>query len=195
MMEAENFCETSPLSIGCLNIVPVPIKHGILNVCGWKIKEKNAEFNTAGACKTEAGGSYKANNPDTASVSSFAYLTDCNFIEDSSINLVRGVQHLVIDALREKEHPTHLHFAESIRYAQKIGAYHTWFTHISHDSSHRDIIDWIRRNRPPGFSCPQDLSSTNGAGCTQIICTERTQHTGANANTIASAFDGLVLYC
>ena len=122
-------------------------------------------------------------------------LTDCNFIDDSSINLVRGVQHLVIDALREKEHPTHLHFAESIRYAQKIGAHHTWFTHISHDSSHRDIIDWIRRNCPPSFSCPQDLSSTNGAGCTQIIYTERTQHTGANANTIASAFDGLVLYC
>lgn len=207
MMEAENFCKTSPLSIGCLNIVPVPIKHGILNVCGWKITEKKTEFNTAGACKTdtktdaagtgktEAGGSGNANIPDTASVSSFAYLTDCSFIEDSSINLVRGVQHLVIDALREKEHPTHLHFAESICYAQKIGAHHTWFTHISHDSSHRDIIDWIRRNCPPGFSCPQDLSSTNGAGCTQIIYTERTQHTGANANTIASAFDGLVLYC
>lgn len=201
-MEAENFCETSPLTIGTLSIVPVPIKHGSLNVCGWKITEKASVVADAGADSSCASASdvgaadaaKTGSKTDTGGVRSFAYLTDCSFIEDSSVSLVRGVQHLVIDALREKKHSTHLCFAESMSYAQKIGAQHTWFTHISHDSSHQAIIDWIRRNCPPGFYCPKKCDDTDDL---QNIFAQHTQNTGTKAklNTVAPAFDALVLRC
>ena len=38
---------------------------------------------------------------------SFAYLTDCSRIPDGSWPLLAGVRTLVIDALRERPHPTH----------------------------------------------------------------------------------------
>src|SRR5262249_7730058 len=40
-------------------------------------------------------------------VGSFAYLTDCSRIPDESWPLVDGVRTLIVDALRERPHPTH----------------------------------------------------------------------------------------
>ncbi len=115
---AEVYTDNNPLCIGCLEIVPIPIKHGCLEACGWKIT-------------------------DTITKKSFAYITDCNFISENSIALIRGVEHCVIDSLREKEHSTHFCFHESLECSEKIGANFTWFTHISHDYSHVQIQDWL----------------------------------------------------
>ena len=67
---------------------------------------------------------------------SFAYLTDCSSIPENSWPLLEGVQTLVLDALREKPHPTHFNVAEAIAAAERIGAARTYFTHISHDLGH-----------------------------------------------------------
>ncbi len=76
-----------------------------------------------------------------------AYLTDCNFIKEDSISEVKKaggqIEHLVIDALREKEHSSHCNFLQALSYAEKIGAKHTWFTHITHDMSHDNIQKYI----------------------------------------------------
>jgi phosphoribosyl 1,2-cyclic phosphate phosphodiesterase len=69
-------------------------------------------------------------------IGSFAYLTDCSRIPDASWPLLEGVRTLVIDALRERPHPTHFTVAEAIAAARKIGAERTWFTHICHDLPH-----------------------------------------------------------
>lgn len=67
---------------------------------------------------------------------SFAYLTDCNSIPETSWPLLDGVQTLVLDALRERTHPTHFSVSEAVAVAQRIGASRTYFTHISHDLGH-----------------------------------------------------------
>lgn len=66
----------------------------------------------------------------------FAYLTDCSGIPDASWPLLDGVEILVLDALRDRPHPTHFTVAEAVEAAQRIGARATWFTHICHDLPH-----------------------------------------------------------
>ncbi|MEQ1574143.1 MAG: MBL fold metallo-hydrolase [Vicinamibacterales bacterium] len=67
---------------------------------------------------------------------SFAYLTDCNAIPDESWPLLEGVDTLVLDALRERPHPTHFTIDEAIAVASRVGATRTYFTHICHDLPH-----------------------------------------------------------
>lgn len=66
-------------------------------------------------------------------IGSFAYVTDCNDIPPASIELLRGVNVLVLDALRKEPHPTHLHLERSLELAAEIRASRTFFTHLSHD--------------------------------------------------------------
>ena len=44
----------------------------------------------------------------------FAYLTDCNRIDEPSMALVAGVDTLVIDALRDRPHVTHFSVDEAL---------------------------------------------------------------------------------
>ena len=62
----------------------------------------------------------------------FAYLTDLNHIPEESMKLLKGVDLLVIDALRKEHHVSHFSLSEAIEAARQIGARKTWFTHISH---------------------------------------------------------------
>jgi phosphoribosyl 1,2-cyclic phosphate phosphodiesterase len=66
----------------------------------------------------------------------FAYLTDCSRIPDGSWPLLEGVEVVVLDALRERPHPTHFSLSEAVEAAGRIGARHTYFTHIAHDLGH-----------------------------------------------------------
>jgi phosphoribosyl 1,2-cyclic phosphate phosphodiesterase len=66
----------------------------------------------------------------------FAYLTDCNRIPDSSWALLEGLEVLVIDALRDRPHPTHFTIEEAIAASRRIGARRTYFTHMCHDLPH-----------------------------------------------------------
>lgn len=66
----------------------------------------------------------------------FAYLTDCNEVPAESMALLRGIDCLVLDALRHRPHPTHFTVAQASVVAQRIGAARTLFTHISHDLGH-----------------------------------------------------------
>jgi phosphoribosyl 1,2-cyclic phosphate phosphodiesterase len=71
-------------------------------------------------------------------VGSFAYLTDCNAIPDESWPLLHGVRTLVLDALRDRPHPTHFTVAEALDAAARIGADRTYFTHVCHDLPHAE---------------------------------------------------------
>ncbi|MGB0199619.1 MAG: MBL fold metallo-hydrolase, partial [Flavobacteriaceae bacterium] len=63
---------------------------------------------------------------------SFAYLTDIKTISDDEIQKLNGLDMLVLNALREEPHHSHLNLEEAIDLSQRIGAKTTYFTHISH---------------------------------------------------------------
>jgi phosphoribosyl 1,2-cyclic phosphate phosphodiesterase len=68
----------------------------------------------------------------------FAYLTDCSAIPDGSWALLEGVEVAVLDALREKPHPTHFSLSEAVDAARRLGARRTYFTHMCHDLPHAE---------------------------------------------------------
>jgi phosphoribosyl 1,2-cyclic phosphate phosphodiesterase len=69
---------------------------------------------------------------------SVAYLTDCSAIPDESWPLVRGVDTLVIDALRDKKHATHFTVAEALEAIARIAPRRAYLTHMSHDLGHAE---------------------------------------------------------
>jgi phosphoribosyl 1,2-cyclic phosphate phosphodiesterase len=69
-------------------------------------------------------------------VGRFAYLTDCSRIPDESWALLAGLDVVVLDALRDRPHPTHFTVAEAVEAAARIGARRTYFTHMTHDLRH-----------------------------------------------------------
>jgi phosphoribosyl 1,2-cyclic phosphate phosphodiesterase len=66
----------------------------------------------------------------------FAYLTDCSRIPDESWPLLEGLDVLVLDALRDRPHPTHFSLNEAVAAAQRIAPKRTYFTHMCHDLGH-----------------------------------------------------------
>ena len=66
----------------------------------------------------------------------FAYLTDCSRIPDDSWRSLEGLDLLVLDALRERPHPTHFSLSEAVSAAERIAAGRTCFTHMCHDLGH-----------------------------------------------------------
>jgi phosphoribosyl 1,2-cyclic phosphate phosphodiesterase len=89
-----------------------------------------------------------------------AYLTDVSAIPESSFPLLTGLDCLILSALRHKPHPTHATLEQAVKWAKRIGARQTWFTHISHDLGHeqtnRTLPDGIRLAYD-GLSFPVDL--------------------------------------
>jgi phosphoribosyl 1,2-cyclic phosphate phosphodiesterase len=71
-------------------------------------------------------------------VGGFAYVTDCNFIPDDVCERLKGLELLVIDALRFRSHPTHLNLDQSLNYIERLEPHRALLTHISHDIKHSD---------------------------------------------------------
>lgn len=69
-------------------------------------------------------------------VGGFAYVTDCNEIPQESFDRLRGLDVLVLGALRYREHPTHFSIAQALEVADRIGAGRTFLTHLAHDVDH-----------------------------------------------------------
>lgn len=65
-----------------------------------------------------------------------AYLTDVSAIPESSFDLMRGVDVLVLSALRHIPHPSHATVEQALAWAARIGARQSWLTHIAHDLGH-----------------------------------------------------------
>ena len=66
----------------------------------------------------------------------FAYATDLNEIPPASIEALRGLDVLVLDCLRFKQHPTHLWVDRALEYIDELKPRRTYFTHIAHDILH-----------------------------------------------------------
>jgi phosphoribosyl 1,2-cyclic phosphate phosphodiesterase len=65
-----------------------------------------------------------------------AYLTDHSEVPEASMDLLRGLDVLFLDALRHKPHPTHSTVARSIETVTKLAPQRAYFTHICHDLPH-----------------------------------------------------------
>jgi phosphoribosyl 1,2-cyclic phosphate phosphodiesterase len=77
-----------------------------------------------------------------------AYITDTNEVPQSSIEKLKGVRLLILDALRRAPHPTHLSLGKALHIAEQVGVERVFFTHINHDLEHdsinAELPEWAR---------------------------------------------------
>lgn len=66
-------------------------------------------------------------------IDNFAYITDMKTMPDTEWEYLRGVEYLVVNALRHKEHPSHQTVDDAIAFSRRLGAKETWLVHMSHD--------------------------------------------------------------
>ena len=67
---------------------------------------------------------------------SAAYLTDMSDLPPESIELLQGLDILILDALRRDPHPSHSHLDKSIALVERLKPRRAFFTHMSHDLDH-----------------------------------------------------------
>jgi phosphoribosyl 1,2-cyclic phosphate phosphodiesterase len=67
---------------------------------------------------------------------SAAYLTDFSDIPPDSMDRLRDLDILFLDALRHRPHPTHSNVSNSLRLVEELKPKRAFFTHISHDLPH-----------------------------------------------------------
>ena len=58
---------------------------------------------------------------------------------------------LVLNALWWREHPTHLSIGEAVETAQAIGADRTYLTHLTHETSHHELLAALPAGIEPGY--------------------------------------------
>jgi riboflavin kinase/FMN adenylyltransferase len=85
-----------------------------------------------------------------------AYLTDFSSVPDSSLALLQGLDHLVIDALRDTPHPMHQTVEQALALIQQLNPRHAWFTHIAHDLPHAETNERLRRLGFPNVQLAYD---------------------------------------
>ena len=113
----------APLCVGDLTIVPIQVMHGKMPILGFRIGP-------------------------------FAYITDMKTIADTELAYLDGVDTLVVNALRfEKEHHSHQLVDDAVRFARRIGARHTYITHVCH---HIGLFDEAQSRMPSGVSLAYD---------------------------------------
>jgi phosphoribosyl 1,2-cyclic phosphate phosphodiesterase len=99
--------------IGDTELTPLPVPHGRTTVFGYLLVRNGERL--------------------------AAYLSDCKEVPPPVIEQIRGVRHLIVDALRQKPHPTHMNIEEALAVAAQVGAGQTWFTHLCHDLRHAEL--------------------------------------------------------
>ncbi|MFY8186913.1 MAG: MBL fold metallo-hydrolase [Flavobacterium sp.] len=65
-------------------------------------------------------------------IDNFAYLTDVKTMTQEEMDKLAGLDVLVVNALREEPHPTHLSLQEALDFIEKMQPKKAYLTHISH---------------------------------------------------------------
>lgn len=69
-------------------------------------------------------------------IGNLGYVTDASTIPESSLRHVRGLDVLVLNALRRSPHPTHFSLEQAVEMATSLGPNRTLLVHMTHDLDH-----------------------------------------------------------
>ncbi len=81
-------------------------------------------------------------------IGDFTYITDANFIPDSTLEKIKGTKILVLNALRKRKHPSHFCLSEALEMIEKIMPEKAYLTHLGHyigmhDEVNRDLPNQV----------------------------------------------------
>jgi phosphoribosyl 1,2-cyclic phosphate phosphodiesterase len=81
-----------------------------------------------------------------------AYVTDAQRVPPDVVARLRGVRVLVLNALFDRPHPTHLSIPEAVDVARAVGAERTLLTHLTHRHGYAALAARL----PPGIEPAYD---------------------------------------
>ncbi|MCX7627608.1 MAG: MBL fold metallo-hydrolase [Methylophilaceae bacterium] len=84
-------------------------------------------------------------------IRNFAYLTDVSGIPASSLDLLQGLELLMLDCLRYTPHHGHINVKQSIEYAGLIGARITYLIHMTHELEYESLKKQLPANIHVGY--------------------------------------------
>lgn len=79
-------------------------------------------------------------------IGNFAYITDFSYMSDESFNKLKGVDFLIIEALRIEKHYSHICLSEAVEIARRLNVKKAWFTHVGHQMGKSEDINKILPN-------------------------------------------------
>jgi phosphoribosyl 1,2-cyclic phosphate phosphodiesterase len=82
-------------------------------------------------------------------IGGFVYLTDANYLAPETLDLLRGADTIVLNALRREPHISHFTLAQAVEILEELAPRRAYLTHISHQlGRHREVEAelpaWIR---------------------------------------------------
>jgi phosphoribosyl 1,2-cyclic phosphate phosphodiesterase len=81
----------------------------------------------------------------------FGYITDAKSVPEPVIARLRGVRVLVLNALFDRPHPTHLSIDEAVAVAVAVGAERTLLTHLTHRHAHATLAARLPAGVEPAY--------------------------------------------
>lgn len=61
-----------------------------------------------------------------------AYITDMSMLPEEEMEKLQGLEHLTLNTVGYHPHHSHFSLDEALELADRVGAAHTWLTHLSH---------------------------------------------------------------
>lgn len=98
-----------------------------------RVDGKAQSFQAAGVDVTPISLSHGAKECLGYRINSVAYVTDCHYIPESSLDRLRDLKVLVLDCLRLEPHDTHLHLDRALEVISELRPQKTYLTHLGHD--------------------------------------------------------------
>ena len=81
-----------------------------------------------------------------------AYLTDMNYIPETEFARLEGLDHFIINCVRRGKHLSHFSLEEAVAVARKVGARHSWLTHLSHQlPRYKDLCKELPEDIRPAY--------------------------------------------
>lgn len=84
-------------------------------------------------------------------IGNMAYITDVSEIPESSLELLQGLDALLLDCLRYKPHHTHINLEQSLTYASLIAAKDTYLIHMTHEMEYESLSSQLPTSLHVGY--------------------------------------------
>lgn len=81
-----------------------------------------------------------------------AYCTDMNYIPEEEFEKLHNLDHFVINCVKHGKHISHYSLEEAVAVAQRVGAKHSWLTHLSHQlPSYEELASQLPEGILPAY--------------------------------------------
>lgn len=120
---------TAPFAVAGLSVEALRVSHGF-PCCGYLISDGNARL---------------------------GYISDCHEIGDDVIERLKGVDLMVLNCLRVREHATHLSLERALAYLGRIAPKKAYLTHLCHDFTYVQWMQKLPAGVEPGYDGLEEL--------------------------------------